>query len=149
MPEDHCPFCDVSALKNRIIWENKRVFVTLSNPRLTEGHTLVIPKVHVGSLSELSYSARSELLEIAVRYQTRLIQIFSAKWEMSAGCDLKVNTRPFMPQTQLSIPGHVHVHLRPCFWEDPYYQAVLRHEEGIFTVPSREELNEMQKLLKE
>jgi diadenosine tetraphosphate (Ap4A) HIT family hydrolase len=127
-----CPFCVVDGNKNRIFWEGTTAFATFSNPRLMEGHLLVIPKRHVGAPFELYPQEYQELFATATRFQKKLIEFHSALWRKPAGCDMSIHTRPFMPQTELAIPGHVHVHLRPRYFMDPYWQIVGRHEDEIF-----------------
>ena len=148
MPEAReCPFCKVDKERNRVLFEGKRVFAVLSNPRLMEGHVLVIPKVHVGGVFELAPVSRHELFATVLDFQERMIQIFSERWRMPAGCDVSWHTRPFMPTTNLTIPGHAHVHLRPRFFKDPFYEQVSRHETEVFQDMSDEERDHYQKLL--
>ncbi len=147
MAEKPCPFCTIDAQRNRVIWNGEHTFVSLSAPRLMEGHLLVIPRRHVAAPFYLGESARRELFNIALYYQEKLMEVFAEKWHKPAGCDVSWHTRPFMPRTEISIPGHAHVHLRPRFWRDPYYEEVLKHETDMFTDPSIEELDSMEALL--
>jgi diadenosine tetraphosphate (Ap4A) HIT family hydrolase len=147
MPDEQCPFCNLNTERNRILHEDQDAIVVLSNPRLMPGHVLVIPRRHVGALFELEPPAQYGVFYNAMRYQERMIKIFTKRWNKPAGCDLSVHTRPFMPTTQLSIPQHAHVHLRPRFWKDPYYEQVLTHETGIFEALSDFEKEEYQALL--
>lgn len=149
MEPKKCPFCNVDSEKNRIIWEGWGIIAMLSNPRLMPGHTLVIPKKHVGALFELSWMRQIIVFWMVFRLQKKIIKVFSEVWGKPAGCDVAWHTRPFMPQTELSIPGHAHVHLRPRFWEDPYYQEVLKHETAVFQPLDPEEKEKYQALLKE
>jgi diadenosine tetraphosphate (Ap4A) HIT family hydrolase len=149
MSDINCPFCNIDALKNRIIYETGRLFVTLSNPRIMPGHTLVVPKKHVGAPFLLDPCEEIDLLTTATRFQRKLMELFSQKWGKPAGCNLEILPKPFMPQTELAIPGHTHVHLKPRFWQDPYWQAVGRHEDKVFRKPSPEELDEFVALLSE
>ena len=43
-----------------------------SNPRLMEGHLLVIPKRHVEKLSELNEEERKELFDTVIEYQEKI-----------------------------------------------------------------------------
>jgi len=149
MSEQECPFCKIETQGVRILWQNRRFVVILSNPRLMAGHTLVIPRRHVGAPFELNIFTQIELLWIVLKWQRKLIRIFSQAWDKPAGCDVSWHTRPFMPQTQLSIPGHAHVHLRPRYWSDPYYEAVLKHETPFFQDAKAAERAQMRDLLGE
>ena len=137
--EKGCPFCALDTEAHRVLYTGCEVVVALSDPRLMEGHCLVIPRRHVGALFNLPESAQREALSVALHFQKKLIEAFSSFWGKAAGCDLSVHTRPFMPRTELSIPEHAHIHLRPRFWKDPYYENVLCHETAMFKPLSVEE----------
>jgi len=47
----NCVFCDINKEKTRLIKNGKNVFIIFSNPRLMEGHLLVVPKRHVAKIS--------------------------------------------------------------------------------------------------
>lgn len=147
--EKACPFCNLDAEKNRVLYETDTVVVILSNPRLMPGHVLVIPKVHAGAIFELELAVREDVFETALRFQQKMTRIFSERWGKAAGCDVSWHTRPFMPQTELSVPGHAHVHIRPRYWMDPFYEAVSKHETAVFQPLADEEKEEYQKLLRE
>jgi diadenosine tetraphosphate (Ap4A) HIT family hydrolase len=147
MAEKVCPFCIVDETRKRVFWEGTTVFATFSNPRLMEGHLLVIPKRHVSAPFELSQGEQGELFSTALRFQKRMIEIYSALWNKGAGCDMSIHTRPFMPQTELAIPGHVHVHLRPRYYADPFWEVVGRHEDEVFETFLPEEMNRVHAVL--
>jgi ATP adenylyltransferase len=148
MPEQKkCPFCDVETNKKRILKMGARAFVMLSDPRLMEGHVLVIPNAHVGSLVQLSHGELAELFLTAIDFQEKIKKVFSQLWGKQAGCDLSQHDRGFMPTTQLSVPQHAHIHLRPRYWQDPYYEQVLRHETPVFHPLSEEEQERYHQLL--
>ena len=142
-----CPFCRIDTMKNRVLENWGSFFVTLSNPRLMEGHLLVIPHRHVGGLYDLRWDEQAEIFGAVLRLQKKLIAAFSEVWQKPAGCDVSWHTRPFMSQTEISIPEHAHIHLRPRFWQDPYYENVLRYETPVFQPLSSEELTRVSKLL--
>jgi histidine triad (HIT) family protein len=149
--ETECPFCDKFGLgtNNGILYEGKGIIAVLSNPRLMPGHTLVIPKRHVSSLSELMKVEQDELFAVAIRFQERIKRIFSVLWVGKAGCDLSQHDRSFMPTTNLSVPEHLHIHLRPRYWRDGYYEVVLRHETALFQPLSSKEMEQYRKMLEE
>jgi len=95
-----------------------------------EGHTLVIPKQHVGALYDVVNIV--SVFKTVFHFQQKIIRVFSERGGWPAGCDVSWHTRPFMPQTELTIPGHAHVHLRPRYWQDPYYEEVLKYETAVF-----------------
>ena len=142
--DSNCPFCAVDKEKNRILLETHSVIVILSNPRLMPGHTLVIPRRHVAAWTDLAAFAREELLETAIRFQGKLKRLHPG-----GGCDLSQHDRPFMPTTKLTIPRHMHIHLRPRTWCDEFYEKVSKHETDVFQDLTQEEKEKFQKLLAE
>src|SRR5688500_10511767 len=91
-----CPFCRVvEDEKHRLIHDGKLVIVFLSNPRLTKGHTLVVPKRHVEKPWELTWEERKEIFELLDHYEQKLLSA------VGTGCDVRQNYRPFMSQGRL------------------------------------------------
>ncbi len=111
------------------------------------GHVLVIPKKHVGALFELSWLRAMMIFWTALCLQKKMIKVFAKLYGKPAGCDISLHTRPFMEQTNLSIPGHAHFHLCPRFWRDPYYAAVQKYETGFFQELTEEEKERFRTLL--
>lgn len=145
MINQKCPFCFEPEEKARkILKEGRHVRVILSNPRLMVAHTLVIPKRHVATFPELSEEELTELFKAAIHFQEKL-----KKLHPYGGCDLSQHDRPFMPTTRLTIPGHLHIHLRPRFFKDRYYKKVLIRETRQFGKLTEEEENELLELLAE
>ena len=77
-----CPFCEIDYQKTKIIQINQWTYVVFSNPRITPGHLLVIPKRHVERLSQLTANERRELGETVITYQEKIIA------GISPGCDI-------------------------------------------------------------
>jgi len=144
MPEPECPFCLIqsSAEEEGILFKGQHVFVILSSPRLMEGHLLVIPKIHVSELSALTADETGELFGVAIGFQKRLKELFQS------GCDLSQHDRPFMPTTRLTVPHHLHIHLKPRTWKDEYYEKVQQYETDLFKDLSSEERGRLWGLLK-
>lgn len=129
-----CPFCEIDKNKNRILKEGKNVFVIFSNPRLMEGHLLVIPKRHVLKISELNKEEKEELFETVIELQEKILK------NLAQGCDIAQHCRPFIPQNNLKV-DHVHIHLQPRSFKDELYQKCLISEEKIFKELSEDEIN--------
>lgn len=119
----NCPFCNFN--KKEMIFEGKKVFVCLSNPRLVKGHLLVISKRHVQKLSELDENERKELFDVVIKFQEKILKKFSK------GCDVRQNYRPFQKQNKLKI-DHLHVHLQPREFKDELYEKCQIFETSIF-----------------
>lgn len=103
----NCPFCEMPL--ERIIDSNRTGFVIRDGFPVSEGHTLVIPRRHVGSLFELS---PGELVEINAL-------LFAAKKEIDKefspdGFNVGINDGAAAGQT---VP-HLHVHLIPRYAGD-------------------------------
>lgn len=137
-----CPFCNIEKEKTRIIKEGKHVFVVFSNPRLVEGHLLVIPKRHVEKVSELGEEERKELLDTVIEFQEKILSKFSS------GCDIRQNYRPFQKQDGIKV-NHLHVHLQPREFKDELYQKSQIFERKLFKKLSDEEIKKFTKLLKD
>lgn len=104
----NCTFCRIVAgkLPAEIVYEDQQVMAFLDANPLNPGHTLVIPKAHVESLSELPEEACGPLLSTAVRVARAAREALGA-----AGVNLVVNDGRAAGQ---AIP-HLHLHVIPRF----------------------------------
>lgn len=97
-----CPFC---ALPQERIWRESVEAVAVSDGYpLTEGHTLVIPKRHVGSFFELTMEDQSAILRFVNEVRMELLHRFQPD-----SFNLGLNDGPEAGQTV----GHCHLHLIP------------------------------------
>ena len=119
-----CVFCNLR--KGRIIAETKNTMTLLSDPYLMKGHSLVVPKLHVERLSDLSHGVRHELIDEVMKFQQVLMNGLKAQ-----GVDLRQNYRPFLPNSKLKV-SHLHFHLVPRWFEDELYEKSMIHEKEIF-----------------
>lgn len=134
MPEKHCPFCVIDETRQKILAQLDHVYVMSSNPRLCEHHFLAIPKRHVTHPARLTKAERHELWDVATEFQEKILGI-----KPGMGCDLRQNTRPFLPQSDLKV-DHVHVHILPRTFGDELYEKCQVFEAGIFRRLSSEEI---------
>lgn len=137
-----CPFCTIDEIKTRTLEEGNLIRVVLSNPRLTPGHLLVIPKRHAEALWELNAEEERALFETAIKYQKRIVEKFST------GCDLRQNYRPFLPESEVKV-NHMHLHLVPRNFEDELYQKSQRFEREMFQPLPADAAAEISKILNE
>lgn len=135
-----CPFCHIDKEKTKIIKEGEKVMVALSNPRLIEGHLLVIPKRHVEKISELNEEELKELFENIIEFQQKILS------KISPGCDIRQNYQPFQKQNNLKI-NHSHFHLLPRKLEDEIYQKCQIFEKNLFKELTKKEAVKIVKLL--
>ena len=106
-----CPFCSLP--ESRIVESNEIGWVIRDAYPVSPGHTLVIPKRHVGSFFELTAEERGELLALVTSAKTQI----DADHRPSA-YNIGINDGPAAGQT---VP-HLHIHLIPRYdgdREDP------------------------------
>lgn len=137
----NCPFCHINRGKTRIIKRGKNVIVVLSNPRLVEGHLLVIPKRHVEKISELNEEELKELFENIIEFQEKILS------KISPGCDIRQNYRPFIKQSNFKV-DHLHFHLLPRKFEDEIYQKSQIFEKQLWEELNGSQAEKISKLLK-
>ena len=108
MPHDRpCLFCTLGA--ERIVQANELAVVIRDSFPVSPGHTLVIPKRHVGSFFDVTGDEREAMLAL----------LDSAKFALDAafhpdGYNVGINDGQAAGQT---VP-HVHLHLIPRYTED-------------------------------
>ena len=102
-----CPFCTLP--HDRIIDSNEMGFVIRDGFPISPGHTLIIPKRHVGSFFEISLEERDDLLDLLDQAQKVLDTELNPD-----GFNIGINDGPSAGQT---VP-HLHIHLIPRFkWD--------------------------------
>ncbi len=139
MAKDNCPFC---SLNERVLKENDKAILFLSNPRIMEGHFLISPKRHVEKPWELTNDEVSSIFNLV-----RLVQEFITE-NLTDGCDVRQNYRPFLKQSKLKV-NHVHYHVMPRNFEDELYQKVEKHETQMFKDLGNNEHERIAKMLEE
>ena len=107
MSESTCPFCTLPA--NRIVLENFDGMVIDDGFPISPGHTLIIPRRHVGSFFDLSEAERNSLLSLLEDAKRRLDKEFRPD-----GYNIGINDGSVAGQT---VP-HLHIHLIPRFHGD-------------------------------
>ena len=107
-----CIFCRIAAgeLPGNIIHRDERVVAFLDRNPLFLGHTLVVPRVHVDTLDDLSPDSVGPLFEVVRRVSIAVQRALNAD-----GSFVAVNTR-----VSQSVP-HVHVHVVPRTEGDGFF----------------------------
>ncbi len=136
-----CPFCEINDHRTKIIQTNERTYVAFSNPRLTPGHLLVIPKRHVEKLLELTREELLELWTTVIDFQERIVA------RLTPGCDIRQNYRPFQKQSRLKV-NHLHIHLIPRGYKDEIYKTTQFKETTLFNNLTEHEAEKILPLLK-
>ncbi len=122
----NCPFCDdISKKADRIIKETEHTVTLLSNPKLMDGHLLVIPKRHIEKPSELTIQERIDLFNEVINIQEKVLE------KIAPGCDISEHYRPFIPDNKFKVT-HLHFHIRPRFLDDELYTKVQIDEKDVF-----------------
>ena len=107
MDSSTCPFCSLPP--SRIVDQNEFGMVIRDGFQISPGHTLIIPKRHVGSFFDLNASEMDAM--------TWLLKMAKGKLDEEFGPDsynIGVNDGPAAGQT---VP-HVHMHLIPRYKGD-------------------------------
>ena len=106
-----CPFCTLPP--ERIIDSNDLALVIRDGYPVSTGHTLVIPKRHIGSWFEITPEEQSAMLDLLGKAKAVLEEEFKPD-----GYNVGINDGPTAGQT---VP-HLHMHLIPRYkgdLEDP------------------------------
>lgn len=106
-PELDCPFCTLP--KARVLDANSTGIVIRDGFPISPGHTLVIPRAHVGSLFEITHQQFSDLHELLHRAKESLQAEFAPD-----GYNIGINDGAAAGQT---VP-HLHIHLIPRYAGD-------------------------------
>jgi len=99
-----CPFCTLPA--DRIVHASQLSVVIRDGFPVANGHTLVVPRRHVGSFFEITDAERADILEMLQLAQMTLHNLLHPD-----GYNIGINDGAAAGQT---VP-HVHVHLIPRF----------------------------------
>lgn len=105
--DSHCPFCTLP--EQRIIASNVHGLVIRDGFPISDGHTLIIPRRHVGSFFEISEAERIGLLGLLDDAKRTLDVAFSPN-----GYNIGINDGAAAGQT---VP-HLHIHLIPRYSGD-------------------------------
>lgn len=115
-----CPFCvqmaETADEKNLILGRSVHSILALNFYPCFDGHMLVIPRRHVGTLSELSLEERADLMALTVVATEVLTTVLHAE-----GTNVGINMGR---AAGASIPDHLHVQIVPRW--DQYRDTFLQ-----------------------
>lgn len=106
-----CPFCTLPA--DRILLADGHALVIRDGYPVSPGHTLVIPRRHIGSWFDTDSAERGSLMRLVDQAKAQLDREFAP-----AGYNIGINDGAAAGQT---VP-HLHIHLIPRYdgdREDP------------------------------
>jgi len=107
MIDQPCPFCTLP--QARIIDTSSYGLVVRDAFPISPGHTLIIPKRHVGSFFDLSSDEREDLMSLLGTAKANVEAEFKPD-----GYNIGINDGPVAGQT---VP-HLHIHLIPRYKGD-------------------------------
>jgi diadenosine tetraphosphate (Ap4A) HIT family hydrolase len=111
-----CVFCTQHDIAERVITENAHAHAFPTNIPITPGHTLIVPKRHVQTISELTELERNDVFDLAETIKGALRKGFGAQ-----GFNHAWNESEIAGQ---SVP-HFHLHIVP---RTPGDTGVLQYE---------------------
>lgn len=106
MEDKNCVFCKIAKgeIKSEKVEESNNFFAILDIKPKSEGHTLVIPKKHFGTLLDVPNSLGNELLEITKKVASKLLDD-----KKGDGFNVIMNNLSCAGQ----IVMHAHLHIIP------------------------------------
>jgi ATP adenylyltransferase len=117
---DGCLFCVLPGLGDPealIVERGRHVFAVLNRYPYSNGHVMVAPLAHRGTLPELTGEERLELMDLAARLESALRAEYSPNG-LNAGLNLG-------RCAGAGVPGHLHLHLVPRWDGDTNFMSVL------------------------
>jgi len=98
-----CPFC--APREEAVLAESALSLAVRDRYPVAPGHTLVIPRRHVGSIFDLMPAEWQDLWDLVRQVRTIMMEESSGEWDANVG----VNDGPAAGQTV----DHAHVHIIP------------------------------------
>lgn len=136
---ERCAFCS-QEVKDRAIKTGSFSIVLLSNPRLSRGHLLVIPKRHVQLFSELTEDETQEMATFLGEYQKKVVD------KLGTGTEIRQNYRPEKKDSRTHV-NHFHFNLMPRSEGDELEEMVDVHRRSLYKELSDTEKKEVTDLL--
>lgn len=119
---DHsCVFCELLLAgddeKALIVHRAEHNFVVLNAFPYTSGHSMIVPYHHMDRLHKLPPAAASEMMALAQRLETALIELYRPD-----GVNLGMNVGK---AAGAGIAGHIHMHVLPRWVADANFMTVI------------------------
>ena len=115
-----CVFCAAQAQtrpESLIVARGQTCFVILNLYPYNNGHVMVVPNRHIGSLAEASRQELSELMMMTRRAEIVLTEAYRPH-----GMNLGINLGR---SAGAGVPGHLHMHLVPRWDGDTNFMTVV------------------------
>ena len=118
--DEGCPFCQARrkpGSESLVLWEGTSCFVILNLYPYNNGHLMVVPNRHTGTLASLSPDELVELALLTQRSEVALTEAYAPQ-----GINVGVNVgKP----AGAGILDHIHVHLVPRWSGDTNFMTVI------------------------
>lgn len=121
-----CIFCKIinGEIPAAKVYEDEHVVAFLDISQVTKGHTLVVPKVHMADLFELTPDAASQLFRTVPKIANAIKKQFSP-----VGLNVLNNNGEHAGQTVF----HFHMHLIPRYGKGDGFGAVWKSNASDYT----------------
>jgi diadenosine tetraphosphate (Ap4A) HIT family hydrolase len=121
-----CRFCSPQDWR-RISWHEHWTSL-LSDPRLAEGHALVVPNRHITRLEELSDAEVASIMQEVMRLSLAIVAE-----GYGTGYEIRIKFEPWEPDGPVHL-SHLHIHVIPRNPGDGLFGATeTGRETGAFT----------------
>ena len=121
--EEGCIFCDKPANGDDrtmlILYRGEYSFVLMNLYPYNNGHLMIAPYQHTGNTQELSYSSRSEIMELADQTMTIQKNVLNANG-FNYGANIGYSGGA-------GIANHIHFHIVPRWAGDTNFMPVVGH----------------------
>jgi ATP adenylyltransferase len=126
-----CIFCDCLAQpdgpQNLILHRGRLAFIILNRYPYTNGHLMVVPKVHAASLEDLDGPTQAELMGLSARSLRLLRKVYGAEaFNLGANIGLPAGA---------GIAGHVHIHVVPRWIGDTNFMTTTAETRVVPSLP--------------
>ena len=129
---EDCVFCvalDHAAPESLVVARAETCFVILNRYPYSNGHVMVVPNRHIGSLAEATPDELMELMVLTRRAELALTEAYQPH-----GLNLGINMgRP----AGAGVPGHLHMHVVPRWNGDTNFMTVVGQTRVVPEVPPR------------
>lgn len=122
-----CLFCNLPSLSDEealVVFRGRTVYALLNRYPYTNGHVMVTPFAHRGSLAEMSSGERAELMEVGALCETALRDLYGPH-----GMNFGLNVGR---SAGAGVADHAHLHVVPRWDGDTNFLTVTA---GARTVP--------------
>jgi ATP adenylyltransferase len=117
---EHCVFCDAQRNEEAtplVVFRGTTAFVILNLFPYNNGHLMIVPNRHVGSLADATHAELCELMELTQRAEVALTEAYSPQG-MNVGINLG---KP----AGAGILDHLHIHVVPRWNGDTNFMTVV------------------------